>query len=310
MVATTGFFDGVHLGHRAVLQRVAERARAQGSASAVVTFWPHPRVILHRDAQKVRLLNALDEKQQRLRACGIDHIHVLPFTPAFAALSPEAFMREYLCGQFHISTLVVGYDHHLGRDAGAGYDRLRAIGRTTGIAVEQVPQAYVADGEAGAQAVSSTKIREALAGGAIATANRLLGYAYSLRGVVVEGQHLGRRLGFPTANMQLYEPLKQLPANGVYATRVRLYDAVFMGMTNIGYRPTVQPSGAARTVETHILDFCDDIYGQDFTLEFLDRIREERQFASLDALTAQLKADREEITNYELRITESGYRRI
>ena len=292
MVATTGFFDGVHLGHRAVLQRVTDAAHAQGRESAVVTFWPHPRVILHQDAGKVRLLNTLDEKKSRLRDAGIDKVFVLPFTADFSQLPPGRFMQEYLCRRFGVTTLIVGYDHHLGVHAGADYEQLRAIGAGMNIAVERVEEKKDA---VQCLTVSATKIREALAWGDVEKANRLLDYAYQLQGVVVEGQRLGRQLGFPTANMQLYEPLKQLPANGVYRTRVRLGHAVYCGMTNIGVRPTVQTGDMARTIETHILHFSDDIYGQDLTVEFLSRLRDERRFASLDELKAQLQRDREEL---------------
>ena len=291
MIATTGFFDGVHVGHRAVLQRVAEAARAQESESAVITFWPHPRVILHQDAGKVRLLNTLDEKKRLLYAAGMDHVFVLPFTPVFSQLSPEHFMEEYLHRRFQVTTLVVGYDHHLGVGAGADYEQLRAIGAGMHITVDRVEERTDAVQRL---TVSATKIREALALGEVEKANRLLDYSYQLQGVVVEGQRLGRKLGFPTANMQLYEPLKQLPANGVYRTCVRLHNALYCGMTNIGVRPTVQPGDTARNIETHILHFSDDIYGQDLTIEFLSRLRDERRFASLDELKAQLQRDKED----------------
>jgi riboflavin kinase/FMN adenylyltransferase len=289
MVAATGFFDGVHLGHRAVLQRVTDVARAQGCKSAVITFWPHPRVILHQDSVKVRLLNSLDEKKRRLQEAGIDHVFVLPFTAAFSQLSPERFVKDYLHDRFHITTLMVGYDHHLGVHAGADYEQLRNIGAMLGMQVEQVEEKKDAAQQV---TVSATKIREALVQGDVEKANRFLNYCYQLQGVVVEGQHLGRQLGFPTANMQLYEPLKQLPANGVYRTRVRLGDAVYYGMTNIGVRPTVQPGDTSRTIETHILRFSDDIYGQDLGIEFLERIRDERRFASLEELQTQLQRDK------------------
>lgn len=292
MVVTTGFFDGVHMGHRAVLQRVADTARAQGCESAVITFWPHPRVILHQDAGKVRLLNTLDEKKRHLHGAGIGHVFVLPFTTAFSQLSPGHFMEKYLHRRFRATTLIVGYDHHLGVHGGADYEQLRVLGAAMNIRVERVEEQKDAVQH---QTVSATKIREALALGDVEKANRLLDYSYQLQGVVVEGQRLGRQLGFPTANMQLYEPLKQLPANGVYHTRVRLHNAVYCGMTNIGVRPTVQTGDTARTIETHIFDFSDDIYGQDLTVEFLARLRDERRFASLDELKAQLQRDKEEL---------------
>jgi riboflavin kinase/FMN adenylyltransferase len=289
MVAATGFFDGVHLGHRAVLQRVTETAQAQGCESAVITFWPHPRVMLHQDSNRVRLLNSLDEKKQRLHEAGIDHVFVLPFTAQFSQLPPDRFVREYLHGRFHITTLVIGYDHHLGVHAGAGYEQLQEIGAALGMRIERVEEIRDMAQHA---AVSATKIREALALGNVTAANDRLGYDYRLQGVVVEGRRLGRQLGFPTANMQLYEPLKQLPANGVYRTRVRLNGTVYCGMTNIGVRPTVQPGDTSRTIETNIFRFSDDIYGQDLTVEFLARIRDEQRFDSTDELKRQLHQDR------------------
>ncbi|MDR3133440.1 MAG: bifunctional riboflavin kinase/FAD synthetase [Prevotellaceae bacterium] len=296
MIATTGFFDGVHVGHRTVLQRVAAAARAAGDECAVITFWPHPRVILHQDSGKVRLLNTLDEKKQRLHEAGINHVFVLPFTMAFSQLSPEDFVREYLHRRFHVTALIVGYDHHLGVHAGANYELLQKIGEPINMKVERVEEKKDALLQV---TVSATKIREALAQGYVETANRFLGYHYQLQGVVVEGQRLGQQLGFPTANMQLYEPLKQLPANGVYHTRVRLNETVYYGMTNIGVRPTVQPGDTSRTIETHIFNFSDDIYGQDLSIEFLKRIRDERRFSSLEELKAQLQRDKESM-NYEV----------
>jgi riboflavin kinase/FMN adenylyltransferase len=244
----------------------------------------------------VRLLNSLDEKKRRLQEAGIDHVFVLPFTAEFSQLPPERFMREYLHDQFHVTTLIVGYDHHLGVHAGANYEQLRDIGATMNMRVERVEETKDA---AQHITVSATKIREALAQGDVEKANRFLNYCYQLQGVVVEGQRLGRQLGFPTANMQLYEPLKQLPANGVYHTRVRLGETVYYGMTNIGVRPTVQPGGISRIIETHIFRFADDIYGQDLTVEFLARLRDERRFASLEELQAQLQRDKAQC---ELRI--------
>jgi len=285
MIATTGFFDGVHKGHQAVLQRVASLASEQGHESAVITFWPHPRVVLHFDAERVTLLNSLDEKKMRLHQLGIKHVFVLPFTPELSKLSPEQFFETYLHRQFNVRTLVVGYNHHLGYNADAGYEQMYEIGAELGIGVEKIEAVAGAAG-----AISSTKIREALRNGVIETANDSLGYSYRLDGVVVEGQRLGRTIGFPTANMQLYEPLKQVPGNGVYAVRVLKGGNVYQGMCNIGMRPTVQQA-PIRTIETHIFDFDEDIYGQDLTIELITRIRDERRFGSLDELKVQLRLD-------------------
>jgi riboflavin kinase/FMN adenylyltransferase len=295
MIATTGFFDGVHLGHRAVLQRVVDWALEQGEESAVVTFWPHPRVVLHQEAEKVRLLNALDEKKWRLQQLGIKHVLVLPFTLELAQLSPETFFEKYLHREYRLKGLVVGYDHHLGNNAGADYHQLKAIGAAMNIPVECVRAVACAEEEAACEtaAVSSTKIRAALQNGNVNRANHCLGYHYLLQGTVVEGQHLGREMGFPTANMQLNEPLKQLPKNGVYVTRVSVQDKLYLGMTNIGHRPTMTHGMHSRTIETHILGFSDTIYDQEFTIEFLARIRDERRFDSVEDLIHQLQLDKD-----------------
>jgi riboflavin kinase/FMN adenylyltransferase len=290
-VATTGFFDGVHLGHCAVLQRVKKLARFHNSGSIVITFWPHPQITLQQKNNKIHLLNTLNEKQQRIQALGIDHIYVIPFTKHLAALPPETFMREYLRDRFHISTLVIGYDHHLGKNATAGYEQLHTIGQHIGIIVDKVPPVYITHNNH-TQTISSSRIRLALTQGDITTANRFLNYPYTLQGAVIEGQHIGRQIEFPTANIHLYEPQKQRPANGVYATRVQHNHTLYRGMTNIGVRPTVQPTGAEQTIETHILNFKGDIYGETITLEFIARIRDEQQFSSIYELATQLKIDK------------------
>ena len=293
MIATTGFFDGVHLGHRAVLRRVLEMARLQGKESAVITFWPHPRVILHYEAEKVRLLNALDEKKKLLYEAGINHVWVIPFTSELASYSPEQFFRDYLLQQFRVSDLVVGYDHHLGNNAGADCETMKEIGASMGIAVEQIPA--VNAGEAGSHhpnSISSTKIREALQVGDISFANACLGYLYMLQGVVVEGDKIGRTIGFPTVNLQLYEPLKQVPAGGVYAVQVAHAGKAYRGMMNIGVRPTIKKS-PVRTIETHIFDFDEDVYGQSVEIRVVARIRDEQQFSSIEALKTQLATDKQ-----------------
>ena len=296
MIATTGFFDGVHLGHRAVLQRVVDLAEQQGDESAVITFWPHPRVILHRDAERVRLLNSLDEKKERIHRLGIKHVWVLPFTKELSLYTPEQFFETFLQKEYRVTALVVGHDHRLGNNADAGYEQMKEIGAGLGIGVACVNVVACShETNITGSAVSSTKIRAALEDGNVALANRFLDYCYRLEGVVVEGQHVGREMGFPTANMQLYEPLKQLPKNGVYATRVLLNGATYKGMTNIGHRPTVQPDDPSRTIETNIFDFADDIYGQALTIEFTARVRDEQRFSSIDALKAQLQKDKERI---------------
>jgi riboflavin kinase/FMN adenylyltransferase len=304
IVATTGFFDGVHLGHQAVLHKVVTTAAAQGKDSAVVTFWPHPRTILRQDAEKLRLLNSLDEKKELLTRLGIQHIHVIPFTAELAKLTTACFFDLYLKQELNVDTLIVGHDHRLGANACDDYAVMKTTGAAMGIAVEQVDaiahSSFFAAGLSSFapknSAVSSTKIREALKGGDVQTANECLGYAYKLQGVVVEGNKLGRTLGFPTANMQLYEPLKQLPADGVYAVTVLVAGQQYNGVMNIGLRPTVH--GTVRVIETHILDFNQDIYGQPIEVQLLAHIRKEIRFDSLEALKQQIMKDKKDSKNY------------
>jgi len=306
IVATTGFFDGVHLGHQAVLNRVVTMAAAQGKESTVVTFWPHPRTVLRQDAEKVRLLNSLDEKKELLARSGIQHVHIIPFTADLAKFTAAQFFDLHLKQELHVDTLIVGHDHHLGANACDDYTAMKTTGAAMGITVERVDAVahigcFPSDVSSFApenNALSSTKIREFLKNGNVQAANKCLGYQYKLQGVVVEGNKLGRMLGFPTANMQLYEPLKQLPADGVYAVTVSVARQTYQGLMNVGLRPTVR--GTNRTIETHILDFDEDIYGQPIEVQLLAHIRAERHFDSLDALKQQIKQDKENSRNYFL----------
>ena len=292
VVAATGFFDGVHAGHRAVLQVLKDTAREEGEESAVITFWPHPRNVLQQDASTFRLLNTLEEKKQLILNFGIDHVYVVPFTRDFSQLSTVEFMKEYLVDRFHVDTLIIGYDHRLGRSSTASREELAALAASVGLRTRIVEEVHCGD-----RKVSSTQIRNAIAAGEVQEAAGMLGYRYSLLGVVVAGNKLGRTMGFPTANMELYEPLKIVPANGVYAVEVEVLGQRHGGICNIGTRPTVG-SGNARTIETNIFGFDDDIYGLDLRISFIARLRDERRFASLDELRAQIEADRRQASAY------------
>ncbi len=377
MVVATGFFDGVHLGHRFLIETLVDEAHRRGSQSLIVTFWPHPRNVLQNEARDFRLLTSMQEKKDLLLEMGVDRVEVLDFTRSFSALTMREYIRQVLVGRFGAECLVLGYDNRMGSDC-RNSGELADIARAEGLEVvclDRVEAPVQVGSDAGAPAptglpISSTRIRRALAEGRVEEAAAMLGRPYSLHGVVVAGNRLGRTLGFPTANMQLYEPLKAIPAPGVYAVRVQVpttssapeglsaipdsiptgpegsanehlsfHDNVgcasekqmnllssrlarhfsaserpfgtsehffaserpfgakdFLGMCNIGYRPTVGP-GNALTIETHILDFDEDIYGLDIHIHFLKRIREERKFDSLSALSDQLKADREQVCN-------------
>ena len=302
-VVTTGFFDGVHLGHRHVLSTVVSAARDRGEEALVVTFWPHPRTVLQQDAREFRLLSSLEEKKALLLSAGVDRVEVLPFTRSFAALTAAEYL-SLLRERYGASLVVMGYDNRIGSDR-------KTAREISGESSPSAPQEIIfcdgaqktnfllrpsfttqrTDSPSNA-AISSTLIRKSLEKGRVEEANGMLGYRYGLYGVVVAGNRVGRTIGFPTANMQLYEPLKLVPMNGVYAVEVEVLGSLYRGMCNIGMRPTV--GGTARTIETHILDFDQDIYGLPLRLRFERRIRDERKFDSLEALREQLVRDREE----------------
>ena len=289
-VVTTGFFDGVHLGHRHVLETVVSSARERGEEAVVVTFWPHPRTVLQQDARDFRLLSSLEEKKALLLRSGIDRVEVIPFTRTFAALTAAEYL-SLLRDRFGASVVVMGYDNRIGSD------RKTAASLVPGVVTpEIVPAGAIAAGSTAvtpdnvpAGAISSTRIRKLLEEGKVEDACQMLGYRYGLYGVVVAGNRVGRTIGFPTANMQLYEPLKLVPENGVYAVEVDVLGRQYRGMCNIGLRPTV--GGGGRTIETHILDFNEDIYGLPMGIRFVRRIRDEIRFPSLEALRLQLVQD-------------------
>ena len=289
-VVTTGFFDGVHLGHRYVLETVVSSARERGEEAIVVTFWPHPRTVLQQDAREFRLLTGMEEKKQLLTALGIDRVEVIPFTREFAALTAAEYLR-LLRRRYGATMVVMGYDNRIGCDHLNAQACAELPDFTHRIDFSVLSCAELPD-LAHSEAVSSTQIRKALEAGDVERANGMLGYEYALYGVVVAGNRLGRTLGFPTANMQLYEPLKLIPRDGVYAVEVEVLEKKYRGMCNIGLRPTVD--GKVRTIETHILDFDEDIYGLPMRLHFLRRIRDERKFPSLNALKEQLLQDKQQ----------------
>ena len=284
-VVTTGFFDGVHLGHRHVIETVVSSARERGEEAIVVTFWPHPRTVLQQDARDFRILNTLEEKKALLLGLGIHRVEVLPFTHDFAALTAEQYL-DLLRSKFGATLIVMGYDNKIGSDKKVAADLCKGL-QLNIIVLD------VCHSERSEESISSTKIRKYLTDDDVATANEMLGYEYTLTGAVVAGNRMGRTIGFPTANMQLYEPLKLVPGNGVYAVEAEVLGIKYKGMCNIGVRPTV--NGVGRTIETHILDFDQDIYGLPLTLRFLRRIRDERKFDSLEALRSQLMVDKNQI---------------
>lgn len=277
---TIGFFDGVHIGHRRVLNTVLSK----GGESLAITFWPHPRAVLQQDARGLCMLSSLDEKIAAIKAMGIDEVLCLDFTKDFASMSAESFIKRELVERYHCTDLVLGYDNRLGSD-GLSTFQVADLARECGMNVEIVPPCELQ----GVQ-VSSTKIRQALSEGEVALAARMLGEWYSISGPVIPGNQIGRKIGFPTANIAPSFPLKAIPADGVYATRIKIGNRVFGGMTNIGVRPTVTDV-PQRVIETHIFDFHEDIYGLEISVTFIDRVRGEVKFSSLEELTSQLRKD-------------------
>lgn len=286
-VVTSGTFDGVHRGHQTILNRLTEVANSSGGQTVLITYWPHPRTVVANDSQDLKLLTTLDEKIELLDQAGVNHLIIIPFTRSFSQLTSEEYIRQILIEKIGTKKLVIGYDHRFGRDREGGFDYIRAHQSTYGFDVEEIPRQDVE-----AVGVSSSKIRGALSDdGNIHTANLFLGRPYSLTGTIVKGRQLGRTIGFPTANLQVDDPVKLIPANGVYAVDVLYAGQTLGGMLNIGFRPTV--AGTHQTIETYIFDFDKDIYGEHLTLKFREFLRPEQKFEGLPALVAQLKRDEE-----------------
>jgi riboflavin kinase/FMN adenylyltransferase len=286
MVVATGFFDGVHVGHRLVIEQLVNAAAVRGDESMVVTFWPHPRNVLQKEARSLRLLTTLQEKKDILLGLGVDHVEVVPFTRDFSEMTTEDYLRM-LIDKFGVKTVLIGYDNRMGSNA----DGADQVARTAESLSLEVIRTDMVPSEQG-YAVSSTKIRERLEEGDVQAASDMLGYDYTMHGVVIAGNRLGRTIGFPTANMQVYEPLKLVPGNGVYFVKVETLGRNLYGMCNIGCRPTVG-MGNSRTIETNIFGFDEDIYGLDMKLTFVRKIRDEVKFDSLEALRHQLEIDRD-----------------
>lgn len=281
---TIGTFDGVHIGHRKILERLINSGNLLNLKSTVLTFFPHPRMVLQKDAD-IKLLNTMEEKQQILEELGLNYLIVHPFTRAFSRLSAREFVRDILVNQLKVKKIVIGYDHRFGRNRNANINDLIAFGNVLDFEVEEIPAQEVDD-----ISVSSTKIRKALADGDIHTANAYLGYEYLLTGIVNKGKGLGRQLDFPTANLHIPETYKLIPKNGVYVVKSRLEKKMVYGMMNIGFNPTV--NGTEKSVEIHFFNFSGDLYGKRIQVAITDRIRDEHKFDSLEELKKQLEEDK------------------
>jgi len=284
---TIGTFDGIHSGHREIIRRTVQAARAQGGRSVVVTFEPHPKEVVASLRGPVRLLTTMDERLELLEQLQIDCVYIVAFTREFSRLPARSFYEQHLVGTVGVRHVVIGEDHMFGADRKAGRKDLEELGRDLGFTVETVPP-HMVHGER----VSSTQIRHALEAGNVERATAFLGYAYQIAGTVVEGDGRGRALGYPTANIRPASPGKLIPARGVYVVRVVSGGGVRYGMMNIGIRPTVT-DGSEQTLEVHVFDFDGRMYGEQVRIGFLHRLREEQQFASAEELQQQLARDRE-----------------
>ena len=282
---TIGTFDGVHIGHRKILERLINNAKVLELKATVLTFFPHPRMVLQKDVS-IKLLNTIDEKIKILEELGIDYLIIHPFTKEFSRLTATQFVRNILVNDLKTKKIIIGYDHRFGRNRNANINDLMAFGNAMDFEVEEISAQEVDD-----VSVSSTKIRKALEEGDVKTANMYLGYNYMLTGSIVKGKGLGRKLNFPTANLSIPEEYKLIPKNGVYVVSSVLEGNTVYGMMNIGFNPTVE--GKTKSIEINFFDIDIDLYGKKIQIDIIDRIRDEKKFNSLEGLQAQLKKDRE-----------------
>ena len=287
-VVTIGTFDGLHKGHQLIIDRLKKRAREMKGESVVFTFYPHPRVVTSPNEHSLRLLTTKEEKIELFRKYGIDHLIIYPFDLEFASLSYAEFVEQILVDKIGTRCLVVGYDHKFGKNREGGYEYLKHCAERHDFLIEKM-DALSVEGEN----ISSTKIRAALQEGDIKTANHFFGHPFTLHGTVVEGKQLGRKMGFPTANIEASDKHKIIPGYGVYAVKVEIDGKSFKGMLNIGTRPTFNKNADNRSIEVNIFDFSENIYGKKITIWFVDKIRDEQKFPRIESLVEQLKTDRQ-----------------
>ena len=285
-ILTIGTFDGVHVGHREILRRLIKNAEELGLKSTVLTFFPHPRMVLQKDSD-IKLLNTIDEKVKILDRLGIDCLIIHPFTKVFSRLTATEFVRDNLVNKLGMKKIIIGYDHRFGRNRNANINDLRAFGSILDFEVEEISAKEIDN-----VSVSSTKIRKALETGDIETANKYLGYDYMLTGKIIKGKGLGKQIGFPTANLQIIESYKLVPKNGVYVIKAVLNGKIVKGMMNIGHNPTISDD-KNKNIEINFFDFEEDLYGQQIQVDIQLRLRDEHKFESVEALRNQLVKDKE-----------------
>lgn len=282
-IITIGTFDGVHIGHQQIIKKLIESAKTNGHKSVIITFFPHPRMVLQKGSD-LKLLTTLNEKIDLLEKLGLEYLIVQPFTKEFSRLTALEFVRDILVQQLNIKKLVIGYDHHFGRNREGNFEQLKEYGLTYGFEVEEIPAQDIKN-----IAVSSTKIRTALKNGEIKKANTYLGHVYSLSGEVISGRGLGKEWNYPTVNIHIDEEYKLIPKSGVYVVKTVINNERLFGIMNIGFRPTV--NGKHQTIEVHLLDFNKDMYGKTIQVQLIYRLRDEQKFNSVQDLFAQIKLD-------------------
>ncbi len=290
-VVTIGTFDGIHFGHKSIIERVKQIAKNIGGKAVVLTFFPHPRMVLHPEDTTIKLLNTINERIAILEEMGIDDLIIMPFTLEFSQMSAIDFTTEILVKAINIHTLVIGYDHHFGNNREAGLPEIKNFAKQYNFSVEEIPEQDINE-----VAVSSTKIRKALNIGDISTANAYLTQPYTLTGTVVEGDKIGRTLGYPTANVHIAESYKLIPADGIYAAEVLVMNKIYKGMLYIGRRPVL--NGLDTRIEVNIFDFNEDIYAKSISLKLMQYIRPDMNLSSLQVLTSQMAMDKIAVIDY------------
>lgn len=287
-IVTIGTFDGVHLGHQKIIKRLKEIAAETGGETVILTFFPHPRMILHPEDVNIKMITTMDERAELLEKHHIDHLIITPFTRDFSNLSPEEYISQVLVEQVGIKKIIIGYDHRFGKNREGGLKELQRLGPAYNFEVEEISEQDVND-----VAVSSTKIRSALLEGDIKTANEFLGYPFGITGKVVRGDEIGKKLGYPTANLFVEQTYKIIPADGIYAVKISVNETEYKGMCYIGNRPTI--NGMTRNIEVNIFDFDKDIYDQNIRLHFLHFVRGDARFNNLEELKIQIEKDKQVI---------------
>ncbi len=289
-IVTIGTFDGVHVGHQKILKNLIRTAKEGGKKSVLLTFFPHPRMVLQKEMD-LYLLNTIEEKSLLLDEMGLDYLIIHPFSKDFSRLSAIDFVREFLVNKLNTYQLVIGYDHHFGKNREGNIDQLKEYGLLYDFFVEEIPSQDIDE-----VSVSSTKIRNALLSGNLKTANTFLGYNYMLNGKVIRGESFGSKIGFPTANLEIKESYKLIPKTGVYIVKTEIDHRVIYGMMNIGFRPTL--GGKNKTIEVHLFDFKKDIYGEIITVELFYFLRNEKKFDTIEMLSNQLAIDKKNAISF------------